>query len=94
MDEYDAMDLAQNEALQDFIIWLTKEKRYVRMPRVNQGRVVAIQVVTTHGQSKMFEPQGTRPAFHDYLKYDFQSGPQETIVSRTRYSQFYILICL
>jgi hypothetical protein len=90
MDEHDAMDLAQGEVLQGFTIWLTEEGESRMIRGLKQGRVVAIQVDTSHGQSKMFERHGGHPTLHDCMKHQYQSGPQETLVSRACYSQFYI----
>ena len=90
MDEHDAMDLSQGEVLQSFTIWLTKEGESFLVKGLKQGRIVAIQVNTTHGQSKMFRPDGIHSTFHDCMKHEYQSGPQETLVSRC-YSQFLYL---
>lgn len=93
MDEHDAiMDLGQGEELKSFTIWLTKEGEYACIRGLKQGRVVAIQVNTSHGQSKMFEPDGMQAKLHDCIKYQYQPGPRESFVSDTSYSQSFTLI--
>ncbi|KAK2764947.1 hypothetical protein FQN54_008646 [Arachnomyces sp. PD_36] len=53
MNEHDAVDLDKDEILQGFIIWLTKEGSYSEDSRLEEGRVVAIRIYTSHGQTKI-----------------------------------------
>ncbi|KAK2757006.1 hypothetical protein FQN54_004974 [Arachnomyces sp. PD_36] len=75
----DSFEIVDGERIERLTIWLSKDGSSARLKGFALGRVVAVDIGTSHSRTKLFKPQGDYPVLADCQLTQYQSNGYEEL---------------